>query len=197
MVKTSERIYEDFEVNCVLKGSSRKELRDAVVRTFLEEKGGYWKNGIKQVTKYKYFVETLSDGKKIFLLRPTFLNKGIDFQVWVERFENEEDKKPSHKDIFKDLKIKQKENPKLLEKLLDAIDSVWYCEEPEVVLKRIGKIEFKNGFSTEMLLKILKWLFIEQDVTYWNYDGRGMLRMEINKQLDISDLSDKMKEFFK
>jgi hypothetical protein len=33
----------------------------------------------------------------------------------------------------------------------------------------------------EMLLKILKWLFIEQDITYWNYDGRQMLKMAIEQ----------------
>ena len=36
-----------------------------------------------------------------------------------------------------------------------------------------------------MLLKILKWLFIEQDVTYWNYDGGQMLRMAIDEETKI------------
>jgi hypothetical protein len=34
-----------------------------------------------------------------------------------------------------------------------------------------------------MLLKIFKWLFSEQDITYWNNDGRQMLKMAIDKEI--------------
>jgi len=27
----------------------------------------------------------------------------------------------------------------------------------------------------EIILLAVKWLFIEQDITYWNWSGRGML----------------------
>ncbi len=176
------RVTEDFIIEFNLKGKSRKELRDMTVSKFLEEKRGYWEGGIKKTTKYKYFVEKLSDNKRIYLLRPTFLNKGIDFQVWVERFYEDGDKRPSHKDIFQDLQSKKQEDPKDYQKLLEAIDRVWNCEEPNIVLKDFT-FTFKKGFSVEMLLKILKWLFIEQDITYWNYDGRTMLRMAIDKEV--------------
>lgn len=186
--KHERRIYEDFDIDFTLTDNSRKKLRDTTVNTFLSEKGGYWKNGVKHVTRYKYFVEKLKDGRRIFLLRPTYLNKGIDFQVWVEKFYGIEDKRPSHEDIFKDLKIKKKENPKDLPKLIEAIDRVWNCEEPDSVLKDLKDVKFKEGLPVEMLLKILKWLFIEQDITYWNYDGRGMLRMAIDEHLHASSL---------
>jgi hypothetical protein len=62
------------------------------------------------------------------------------------------------------------------------IDGVWSCQEPDAVLKAIDKNAFHQGFPVEMVLKILKWLFIEQDITYWNYDGRQMLRMAINEE---------------
>ena len=114
-------------------------------------------------------------------MRPTFLNKGIDFQVWVERFEGNEDKRPSHKDVIEDIKIKMKENPQQIPELMKAIEEVWNCKEPDEVLKNY-KFNFKKGFSVELLLKILKWLFIEQDITYWNYDGRKMLFDAIKKE---------------
>ena len=31
------------------------------------------------------------------------------------------------------------------------------------------------GWDYEVLLKLLRWLFIEQDVTYWSGNGREML----------------------
>jgi len=191
-----EKKSEFFEIDWKLKGNSRKELRDAAVKKFLEEKGGYWKSGFKYVTKFKYFVEKLNDGRRVYLLRPTHLNKGIDFQVWVEKFKDKEDGRPGHNDIFADLRGKQQEDPELIEKLLNAIDLVWECEEPDEVLKKYTNLDFKTGFSAEMLLKILKWLFIEQDITYWNYDGRGMLRKAINMSLGFSEDSPAMKEFF-
>ena len=80
-----DKIFEENEVNFDLKLNSREELRKKTVDKFLSEKGGYWKDGVKHVTRYKYFVEKLTDGRRIFLLRPTYLNKGIDFQVWVEK----------------------------------------------------------------------------------------------------------------
>lgn len=174
------KIYDEFNIEFSLQGKNRKELKDKTILKFLEEKEGYWKDNKKHVTKYKYFVEKLKDGRRVFLLRPTFLNKGIDFQVWVEKMDGSEDKRPSHKDVFKDLEVKKEENPNGFKLLIKAIDMVWNCEEPDKVLKEIT-LNFKNGFTSEMLLKILKWLFIEQDITYWNYDGRTMLRMAIDE----------------
>ncbi len=193
-----EKVNDRFDEDWSLTLSSRKALRDAVVSKFLQEKGGFWKGGVKHVTNFRYFVETISDGRRVYLLRPTHLNKGIDFQVWVERLVGAQDKRPKHQDIFDDLQAKRKESPNSpnsLNKLLDAIDAVWLCKDPDEVLKN-AKLRFTTGWPTEMLLKVLKWLFIEQDVTYWNYDGRGMLRMAINDKLDVMTPSEPMKEFF-
>ena len=176
-----EKVYDEFTKMFQLVANSRRELRTKIVQEFLSEKGGYWSDNIKHVTRYRYYVETLEDGRRIYLYRPTFLNKGIDFQVWVERFENDKDKKPSHKDIFHDLKLKEEENPEQYQELINAIIAVWNCEEPDGVLKQFKHLNFKQGFSLDLLLKSLKWLFIEQDVTYWNYDGRGMLIEAITK----------------
>ncbi|MEM2131552.1 MAG: DNA adenine methylase [Candidatus Woesearchaeota archaeon] len=175
-----DKIYEEHIINYDLKLNSREKLRIEIVNKFLSEKPGYWKDGKKHVTLYKYFVETIKDGRRIFLLRPTYLNKGIDFQVWVEKMDGITDKRPSHKDIFNDIEIKKKENPNDILLLLKAIDEVWNCKEPDDILKNI-KITFNSGFSVELLLKILKWLFIEQDITYWNYDGREMLKRAIEQ----------------
>ncbi len=176
-----KKLNEDFELQLIARHGTRKELRDFVIGTFLEEKPGYWKDGTKYVTHYKYFAEKLQDGRRVYILRPTFLNKGIDFQVWVEQFKDEKDGRPSHKNVLEDLRLKLAENRQEALKLLAAIEEVWNCSEPDSTLKKY-KFSFKKGYSAELLLKILKWLFIEQDITYWNYDGRGMLFAAIKKE---------------
>lgn len=110
-------MYDEFEIEFSLSDNSREKLRNKIVNKFLSEKGGYWKNGIKHVTRFKYFVEKLKDGRRIYLLRPTWLNKGIDFQVWIEKFNGNSDKKPSHDDIFDDLKIKKEEKSRRFSKI--------------------------------------------------------------------------------
>ena len=182
MAIKDEKIYEEYEIEFDLRLNSREELMKKAVEKFISEKPGYWKDGKKHVTRFKYFVEKSNDGRRIYLRRPTFLNKGIDFQVWVEKFDGEKDKRPSHKDVFADLEIKKEENLEDIPKLLKAIDRVWNCEESDEVLKDL-EVNFKEGFPIDLLLKILKWLFIEQDITYWNYDGRGMLRKAIDEHL--------------
>lgn len=183
MAKKDDKVYEEYEIEFKLTGNNRKDLRKKIVDAFLSEKPGYWKDGKKHVTRYKYFVERLQDGGRVYLYRPTFLNKGIDFQVWVEKYDGKNDKRPSHKDIFNDLKLKMDKEPSKVNELLETITEVYGCEEPSEVIKNHPNLKFEHGMSVELILKVLKWLFIEQDITYWNYDGRRMLFLEIKKRV--------------
>ena len=57
-------------------------------------------------TKYRYFVETLTDGNRIYLERPGRLNKGCDFVILIEnhvKFKNGNDRAPKHEFITDDL----------------------------------------------------------------------------------------------
>jgi len=175
------KVYDDFQIEWQLVKNSREKLRREVVKKFLSEPCGYWKDGVKHVTRFKYFVEKLEDGRRVFLLRPTYLNKGIDFQVWVEKYDCFNDQRPSHKDIFNDLIKKKAENSRGFGRLMELIGEVWNCKEPDSILLYSDRTAFRTGMPVEMLLKVLKWLFIEQDVTYWNYDGRMMLKMAIDE----------------
>lgn len=56
---------------------------------------------------------------------------------------------------------------------------IYKCEN--ISEEDMDEVIFNNGFSTEMILKTLKWLFIEQDIRYWNYSGRDMLWGEIQE----------------
>ena len=44
----------------------------------------------------------------------------------------------------------------------------------DISLKEYQSCQFQNGLPTDLILKVLKWLFIEQDITYWNRSGRDM-----------------------
>lgn len=54
---------------------------------------------------------------------------------------------------------------------------VYLCEDIDEY--SYESVYFSDGYSVDMILKVLKWLFIEQDIRYWNYSGRDMLWQSI------------------
>jgi hypothetical protein len=170
-----------LEINVT--GSSRNELRRKVIEQFFREEAGTGRGD--KTSRYTYYVEKLEDGNRIFLTRPAYLKKGFDFVIRVEGkiFLNGKDN-PSHNDIFGDLKRKKRENPRLYERLHEAMTRVYNCEEPEDVLRDLKDMKFQGGFSTELILKVLKWFFIEQDIRDWNYSGRGMFKSGLDEIRD-------------
>ena len=85
--------------------------------------------------------------------------------------------RPTHQNIIDDLSSKKEKNEAKYQQLITQIDLIYNCLEPEIT-----DIDFKIGFDVDLLLECVKWLFVEQDVTYWNYSGRNMLYQAI---LDI------------
>jgi hypothetical protein len=161
----------------------RNELRKRVINKFMEELPG---EGTGDLTsKYIYYVEKLSNGDRIYLTRPVPLNNGFDFIIHVENVEfkhisvkmkrHYNNDAPAHKNIFDDLGEKKKEDIQKYTKLLKLIERVFRCEDPSRIMENYDSIEFKNDYSVELLLKVLKWFFIEQDIRYWSYSGRSML----------------------
>lgn len=136
-------------------------------------------------TKVRYFVEKLADGKRIYLERPTFLNKGCDFQIYVEDlivYKNGNDKCPSHNDVFEDLKLKKGQlTAQQYKTLISAITDIYNVKKYSVAEVKLKQLPAPKGWSYETLLKLLRWLFIEQDITYWAQTGREMLMSGIKK----------------
>lgn len=164
---------------------SRETIRECVTETFLSEVAGTG-NGVL-TSKYRYNVYQLSDNRFVYLSRPAHLNKGFDFTVCVddERFPSKPrsngrilfSNKPSHYFIIEDLKIKKNENIEGYGRLLQIIRKIYEIqpvEDNEIP-------SFNDGCDVSLLLVIIKWLFIEQDITYWNYSGRKMLMNSINE----------------
>lgn len=160
-------------------GASRNELRRKVIDQFFIEPPGTGSGD--DTSRYTYYVEKLNDGRRVFLTRPAYLKKGFDFLIRVEKttFSNGKDY-PRHDDIFNDLNKKKQENVTLYNRLHAGMCAVYNCVEPEEVLKGFTDVTFQNGFSIDLILKVLKWFFIEQDIRDWNYSGRGMFKSRLD-----------------
>ncbi|MHB8502911.1 MAG: DNA adenine methylase [Candidatus Acidiferrales bacterium] len=171
-----------FALDWALKASDRSSQRRALARKWLRE---------GQYSSYRYFVETCRDGTRVYLRRPTFLNKGFDFQVNVEGFRSKTRKAkgvtkemPSHPDVFRDLRGKVRAHPKLKKELYAAVCAVYDCNEIDKILSRRRKLlKIEKGLPVDKTLRIIKWLFIEQDLTYWLGTGRNMLMSAIEKKV--------------
>ena len=166
------------EINYTLpNGLNRAGVRANVIQTFLAETPGTGTGD--NASKYIYYVETLLDGNRIYLKRPAALNNGFDFTVNVESFRFISPKgrrmsNPSHGNIFSDLKMKKNENAeRYTQQIIPLLHRVYNISD--IHDDEFHTINFANGLPCDVVLKCLKWLFIEQDVTYWNNSGRAML----------------------
>lgn len=158
-----------------LQGDSRKTYRNNLILKFLEEEAGTGKGELS--SKYKYNVETTCSGRKVYLLRPANLNKGMDFTVHLEniqfRSKGAFKDRPTHSEIIQDLINKKNENPREYEKVKPIIQRLFLCQP--VYDYEYQNIIFSTGVEIEGILKVIKWLFLEQDITYWNFSDRNML----------------------
>lgn len=150
---------------------NRKELRKQIINIFLDENPGTGKDEL--TSRYSYIVKK-KDNNEVFLKRPAQFNNGFDFTLNVTNINfnpsGRSTTRPTHENIIEDLKIKKKTNKRLYKELRIQIDKIYNCQNPDKVI-----FDFGVGLDSEILLECVKWLFIEQDVTYWNYSGRAML----------------------
>ncbi len=139
--------------------------------------------------KYRgYEVEQLSDGRKIVITKPggkfTFGKiKREDFMVWVYNSEDLTLWLISHKDIYNDLEEKGKANPRETIKIIDALERVFNGEDPDSVLKNI-KLSNPTGEPPEVLLKVYKWIWGQEDCNYPEGQGREMSMKGIRELRD-------------
>ena len=172
-----------FEISIIdfseeLSRISRPEIRKRLTNLFIDEVAGSGKKDL--ASKYVYIVEDFNE-KKVILKRPARLNHGYDFEVHVlgEAFfssNSRQTTRPSHRNIIEDLNAKKNANITQYNILFAAIEELYNCNEPTI---QVCNLNFNVGYNTEIIFKVIKWLFIEQDITYWNYSGREMLWNEI------------------
>lgn len=154
---------------------SRNKVRARVIKAFMEEEPGEGTG--KDASNYIYYVETLQTGNRVYLVRPAHNYLGFDFLICVEDYNYEPEKKggrnaPKHEDIHDDLKKKKKKDPDMYAKLYKLLHKVYKCKD--VSDEEMQEVEFSCGLPVDHILKVIKWMFIEQDIRYWNYSGRKM-----------------------
>jgi len=158
-----------------IKGSvARNEIVKKVVNIFIDTESNQKGHGVK----FRYPVESLSIGKKLFIFRPAGLNKW-NFDFKVEVLEEFGLGRGTHDEIKSDFQNKKQENSQKFTDLLDALTGLYNCSENDVdrLLGNYPDLQasFKTGAKVDVLLKIVKWMFIMEDIVYWNYKGRAML----------------------
>lgn len=174
-------IYQQLQVENFTHEQNRKLIRDQIIDLFKSEQAGTGNR--ENSTKVIYCVEQVDD-EIIYLQRPAILNKGFDFTVNTknysflsptERQPNRYTKTPSHKSIEILLNNLRQQSTNDFEIVNDAIEQIYYCVDPA----NISLTNLANNsigiIKIETILKVIKWLFIEQDITYWSFSGRAML----------------------
>lgn len=176
-------------VSKVLTSKTRVTIRDEVIGWFLNEVPGTG-NGVN-TSYYEYVVDNYSN-YEIFLKRPAMLNKGFDFTVNVRSanvsskisFLTKSGKRkvsnPSHDNIIDILDNLKKANSSFYtQNIIPIINQIYNCQSAGLGQQSIASFSLSHlanqQFPIEIILLCLKWLFIEQDITYWNWSGRNKL----------------------
>lgn len=154
---------------------TRNDVRMRVINKLSEELPGAGKDEL--VSRYIYYVETLNDGNRVYLQRPANLHNGFDFLVCVENTNyasvgQRRRNYPKHDDFYHDLLLKRSEDSKMYNQLYDVLYNVYDCHDVDE--SEYKHISFSFGLPVDHIVKTIKWLFIEQDIRYWNYFGRAM-----------------------
>ncbi|MFZ3065729.1 MAG: hypothetical protein WA277_10670 [Nitrospirota bacterium] len=157
---------------------TREQIRSKILKTWEAESIG---SG-----QYRYNVEQCKDGSLIYLLRPAPLNKGCDFMILSENFKkwkNGNDKAPKHNDVIELLQQILHDDIILKADLISAIGRIYNCENLDRVLSDYPRLLATADCKAERALKLLKWMWIEQDITYWTGEGRQMLKKGVDEFL--------------
>ena len=163
----SSRIERNLDIS---EHNTKAEIRVALLMQWGEE---------ESQAKYRYFVHTFADGSRLYLDRPARLNKGCDFIVYLENqllWKNGNDRPPSHDDLWKELEAKQKQlSEPDWQSLCRAIVSVHSVQPYDISSSTRQAMDKLDGMSTEKIVRLCEWFFVEQDLTYWDGEGRDML----------------------
>lgn len=176
------------QMNYTLAITNRIQMRQDIINLFTAEQAGIGTGN--NASKYEYTVEHYqrqnqmqnSPHYEIFLKRPAHLNKGFDFTVNIKgiQFPNRNPSSPKHIDIISALSYCKANYVNYMNVIKPIIDDIFNCNT--VVLNNINCNFLDSNNQThpiEIMLLALKWLFMEQDITYWNYSGRNKLYNEL------------------
>lgn len=147
----------------------RFEVIKRVVNAFIDFEKDKKERGIE----FRYPVEDLSNGEKLYIHRPG-VKWNFDFKV-----EAPIDcglKEGRHDQIALFLRSIKKQNEEEFNKLWEMISNLYHCKNNDVdSMLRENPILYEEDPKADILLKVIKWLFIMEDIIYWHYEGRAFL----------------------
>lgn len=165
------------DIEYSFKSNNRTAIREEVAHLFVSEEPGTGQG--ENCSRYHYTVEHYNE-YSIVIKRPTSLNKGFDFTVNIHGMyfkSNRRYSNPSHNDIFQTLEYVKSNYAKKYYSVALQINNIFQVKDYS--FEGLEDIVFPDGDgkfrSVAIILLAIKWLFIEQDITYWNWSGRNML----------------------
>ena len=165
---TNKKVYEGPEIR-IIEPLGRFEIVKKVVTHFIE----FEKDKKGKDIEFRYPVEELSIGKKLYIHRPG-VKWNFDFRVEIPSNCGLEEGR--HDQIAKLLRQIKESNETDFNHLWDIIFNLYHCKNNDVdaMLSKIS-ISKINNIAPDVLLKVIKWLFIMEDIIYWHYEGRAFL----------------------
>ena len=81
-----------------------------------------------------------------------------------------------HDQIALILRRIKKQEEEEFNKLWKMIFNLYHCKDNDVdSMLRKNPLIYEGAPKTEILLKVIKWLFIMEDIIYWHYEGGAFL----------------------
>jgi hypothetical protein len=126
-----------------------------------------------------YHVENLADGRKVCITKPggksTFgYMKVNDFMVWVYDDNKKDRWRISHQEIADDMRAKLQADKQLASEFIDVLNRVCEGAEPNDLLDLPPGFAALPGFPPDLVLKVYKWIWIQEDCNYPKAQGRWM-----------------------
>ena len=189
----NKKIYEGPEIR-IIEPLERFEIVKRVVTHFIEFEKDKKGRGIE----FRYPVEELSIGKKLYIHRPG-VKWNFDFKVEIPSNCGLEEGR--HDQIAMLLRSIRDSNEIEFNNVWSIISNLYHCKNNNVdAMLSETSISQINNISSDVLLKVIKWLFIMEDIIYWHYEGRAFLYnffryviFEANKEI-LKDTLDKIRQ---
>nr|MDO8079360.1 hypothetical protein [Candidatus Freyarchaeota archaeon] len=156
--------------NIEIKGKIKRfDIVKKVVNAFIE----FEKDKKGRGVVFEYPVETLSSGDMLYVHRPG-KKWNFDFKVNIPLNCGLEEGR--HDQVAFSLRAIKMNNAKEFDKLWKMITELYDCSENDVdLMLNKNPISYKGEPKPDILLKVIKWLFIMEDIIYWHYEGRVFL----------------------
>lgn len=164
----NNKVYEGPKIR-IIEPIERFEIIKKVVTHFIE----YEKDKKGKGIEFRYPVEELSNGEKLYIHRPG-VKWNFDFKVEIPSNCGLEEGR--HDQIAELLRSIRDSNETEFNHLWNIISNLYHCKNNDVdAMLNKTSISRINNISPDILLKVIKWLFIMEDIIYWHYEGRAFL----------------------